>query len=252
MTKVLVIDIETTPHLVYTWGLFQQNISINQIVEPTRLLCWSGMWHGEQSKPWVVGGPLVAHRDMVVAAWEALDQAQVVIHYNGKSFDVPHLNREFLEAGLPPPSPYQQIDLYRTIKARFRFASNKLDWVSQTLKLGKKHHTNFGLWVGCMDGDQKAWRKMKMYCRHDVALTGELYDGILPWINNHPNVAILEGKDRACVQCGKEGTLVGAGHRFTQSGRYQRYQCSPTKGGCGKYQTEVRREATTELRGESL
>jgi hypothetical protein len=189
---------------------------------------------------------------MVYAAWEALDMADVVVHYNGKSFDVPHLNREFLEAGLPPPSPYQQVDLYRTIKARFRFASNKLDWVSQRLKLGEKNHTSFPLWTGCMNGDPKAWRKMKSYCRHDVKLTGELYDAILPWVNNHPNVALIDGKPAGCTTCGREDAFVGAGHRFTASGRYQRYQCSPAKGGCGKYNTEVRRVNTTDLRGESL
>jgi hypothetical protein len=30
--RIVTIDIETFPNIVYTWGLFEQNISINQIV----------------------------------------------------------------------------------------------------------------------------------------------------------------------------------------------------------------------------
>ena len=45
--RLLFFDLETSPNLVYTWGLFNQNIGINQIVEPTRVLCFGAQWLGE-------------------------------------------------------------------------------------------------------------------------------------------------------------------------------------------------------------
>ncbi|NIV35232.1 MAG: hypothetical protein GWN58_38990, partial [Anaerolineae bacterium] len=49
---------------------------------------------------------------MLEGAWELLDEADAVVHYNGKKFDIPTLNREFVKYGFTPPSPYKQIDLY--------------------------------------------------------------------------------------------------------------------------------------------
>ena len=46
--KILVFDIETKPNLVYAWGLWDQNISIGQIVEPSAPICFSAKFVGEK------------------------------------------------------------------------------------------------------------------------------------------------------------------------------------------------------------
>src|SRR5690606_41747736 len=79
---------------------------------------------------------------MVKEAHRLLSAADAVIHFNGQRFDIPHLNREFVEAGLTPPSPYSQIDLLKVVKKNFRFPSNKLDYV--TKKLGLDHKVQNG------------------------------------------------------------------------------------------------------------
>ena len=45
--KKLILDIETAPHRVYAWGLWDQNIYIDQIEEPGYTLCWAAKWHGK-------------------------------------------------------------------------------------------------------------------------------------------------------------------------------------------------------------
>jgi hypothetical protein len=42
--KTLFLDIETTPMQVYAWGLFDQNISIDQIIKSTEMLCFGARW----------------------------------------------------------------------------------------------------------------------------------------------------------------------------------------------------------------
>lgn len=42
--KILVLDIETSPHLAYVWGLFKENIPIDRLIEEGRILCWSAKW----------------------------------------------------------------------------------------------------------------------------------------------------------------------------------------------------------------
>ena len=49
--KVLTIDIETSPHLAYTFSTRQAYITPIQVVEPTRMLSFAAKWEG---KPQVI------------------------------------------------------------------------------------------------------------------------------------------------------------------------------------------------------
>jgi len=60
-----------------------------------------------------------------------MDEADVVCGWNSTTFDHKHIKREFLEAGMLPPSPTKDLDLMRVVKSQFRFPSNKLDYVAQ-------------------------------------------------------------------------------------------------------------------------
>jgi predicted RNA-binding Zn-ribbon protein involved in translation (DUF1610 family) len=171
---------------------------------------------------------------MIHLAWDLLNEADIVVTYNGKKFDVPTLNKEFLESGLGPPSPYKQVDLYRVARREFRFASNKMDHLAKQLGIRTKvRHGGFRLWVQCMEGDPKAWTKMERYNKRDVLILDKLYDRMLPWIKGHPNVTIYKDEGdtvHSCPTCGsrkvhKRGTYVA------RSLRYRRYHCTS----CGKW-----------------
>ncbi len=42
--KILILDLETSPHKGFHFGLFQQNISISQLIESSTVLCWAAKW----------------------------------------------------------------------------------------------------------------------------------------------------------------------------------------------------------------
>lgn len=111
-----------------------------------------------------------------------MDEAELLVGWNSAAFDHKHINREFLENGIVPPSPTKDLDLMSVTKANFLFPSNKLDYVAQKLGVGAKvKHSGFSLWIKCMDGDEKAWAEMKKYQIQDVNLLVDLYDKLLPW-----------------------------------------------------------------------
>lgn len=244
--KILAIDIETSPHIVYRWGALSRpdSTSIDKVVDTTSVICFAAKWVGgdvgtyplgrRPAKDGTVfyGGRKDAQDDMIHAAHVLLDQADVLLHFNGKRFDVPQLNREFLEAGLSPPAPYQQIDLYAVARSKFQFASNRLQHLVTELGLeGKVAHEGFRLWERCMANDELAWRTMERYNRRDVTLLEELYDLLLPWIGQHPNVALHYGATGlACPRCGCEDSQR-RGYRYTATAKYARFRCS----GCGGY-----------------
>lgn len=222
--KKLLIDLETSPLTVYTWGLFNQNLSIDKIIDSSKLLCWSAKW---EDSPDVFFDSLheSPQKKMVSGLYDLMHEADAVIQYNGNRFDIPVANKEFVLAGFPRPAPYKSIDLYRTVKRAFRFPSNKLDYVSQALGLGaKKKNPGFQMWIDCMNGDPAAWAVMKEYNIQDVLLLEKLYKRLLPWISNHPNVGVYDGT-LGCPHCGSTH-LNKRGFYHSSTMTYQRYQCT--------------------------
>mgnify|MGYP000278842745 CR=1 FL=1 len=243
--KLLTLDIETSPNVAHIWGLFNQNVGLNQLMESTEVIGFAAKWYGQKKVEWY-SNHHDGHDVMVGEAYRLLDEADVIVHYNGTSFDIKHLNREFATSGMTPPAPYAQVDLLRVVKARFRFSSNKLQHVSQSFGLaGKRGHEGHTLWVKCMAGDSKAWDDMRKYCIQDVRLTEQLYDCLLPWIPNHPNVNLIDGTDGpSCPNCGGSG-FQRRGFQVALSGRYQRLQCQ----GCGAWSRETTRESSVKVVG---
>ena len=179
--KTLYLDIETTPIKAYVWGLWDQNVSIDQIIEPTTMLCFGARWGGTKK----VIFKSVHHdgyKTMLEELHALMEEADVLVGWNSAAFDHKHINREFLENGMAPPSPVKDLDLMSIVKANFQFPSNKLDYVAQKLGVGAKvKHSGFKLWINCMAGDPKAWAEMKKYQIQDVNLLIDLYDILLPW-----------------------------------------------------------------------
>ena len=227
--KTLLIDIETAPNLGHVWGLFKQNVSINQIMDSGYVMCFSAKWLGSD-EVYFYSVPRNGTKRMLQKAHELLEEADAVIHYNGSRFDIPTLNKEFILQGFHPPSTYQQIDLLKTARQRFRFPSNKLDYIAKALGLGGKHkHAGHELWVQCMAGNPDAWIEMEKYNIQDVLLLEKVYHKLLPWIVNHPSHAVHNGVD-SCSNCGST-SLQRRGFAYTNSMKYQRYQCNS----CGSW-----------------
>lgn len=229
--RVLILDIETSPNVVHTWGLFNQNVGLSQVKEWGQVISFAAGWDDEDKIDFY-SDYHDGHEAMVNAVWRLVNEADIIVHYNGTSFDMKHLNREFLLAELPPPSPHKDIDLMRVVKQRFKFASNKLDNISQQLGVGAKvSHTGFDLWNDCLNGsDEKkeaAWKLMKKYNKGDVKITKEVYFKIKPWIHNHPAITPSD-EELLCNKCGSSD-LVRDGSYTTHTLVYPRYRC----GGCG-------------------
>lgn len=229
--KILILDIETSPNLAYVWGLFKQNISINQIKESTYVMCWAAKWYGERK----MHSRTRMDKDLFTHIHGLLSEADAVVHYNGTSFDIPHLNTSFIEAGLNPPAPYNQIDLYRVVKNQFRFTSNKMAYVAPALELGNKQdNMRFEDWVGCMEGKKISWDKMVKYNKSDVQLTEDMYNKLLPYIKQHPNYGLYKSEKAICPGCGGDH-YQSRGFTVLKSGKYPRYQCQD----CGTWFRQV-------------
>lgn len=245
--KVLLCDIETSPHKVYVWGLFKQTVALNQIDEAGSTLCWAAKWLGE---PGIMYSSVRdGKKEMLRSIYNLLEEADVVVHYNGTYFDIPTLYQEFLGQGWTPPSPFIQIDLLQTVRKRFRLPSNKLSYISEYLNIGGKvNHKGMELWRGCMEDNPDDWQIMEQYNKQDVVLLEKLYEVIRPWITNHPNYALFSEDDLfLCPNCGSTH-LQKRGFHYTKTMKYQRVKCMD----CGTWSRSRSTVLTKEKRKKVL
>jgi hypothetical protein len=227
--RILLLDIENSPHLGYVWGLWEQNIALNQLVSTSQMLCYAAKWLGEEA----IFFDSLQHsskKKMVKGIHKLLDEADAVVHYNGSRHDMPHLNREFMEVGLAPPSPYKQIDLLITAKRQFKFPSNKLEYVAKALGVGEKmKNSGFDLWVGCLRNEPQAWAEMQAYNIQDVVILEQVYYKLQPWIKGHANHSLHSSNSLVCPRCGGIHHQK-RGFTYTLASRFQRYQCTTCGG----------------------
>lgn len=230
--RVLVFDIETAPVLAYVWKIWDENIGLNQIKQDWSVIAWAAKWLDEDKVMYQDqrrAKDISDDSNLLKGIWDLLNEADIVVTQNGKRFDSKKLNARFVINGFKPPSPYKHIDTREIAKKRFGFTSNKLEYMSDKLctKYKKLKHEEFGgfeLWKACLEGNQRAWKEMEKYNKHDVLSLEELYTKLSPW-DNTVNFNIYHSSEDVVCNCGSTH-FERRGYRLTTAGRYQRYQCS--------------------------
>ena len=221
--KILFLDIETKASVISAWQIRDVNASLNQIISRGKMICWSAKWKDDDNVIFDADWQS-SHKKMVKHIWKLLDECDVCVSYNGMSFDHKHINREFLLLGMPPPSPYKQLDLLRVIKRNFRFISNKLDNVAQELGIGEKiKHSGMDLWNAVEKKDPDARNIMQEYNEQDTLLLELLYNKLESWlggfINHNEYTDVI-----VCPSCGSSH-IHKRGFKHTNTQTYQQYRC---------------------------
>ena len=88
--KILIWDLETAPMLGYIWKLWDNDVALNQLHTDWYILSWSAKWHGDDKVMYMDqrNAPNIEDdRKLLKGIWKLLDQADVVVTQNGKSFD---------------------------------------------------------------------------------------------------------------------------------------------------------------------
>lgn len=232
--KVLLFDIETAPILAYVWGLFDQNVGLNQIQADWHVLSWCAKWLGEEEifyEDQRKAKDLEDDSAILKKLWKLLDEADIVIGHNSKKFDTKKINARFIYHKMQPPSSFREIDTLSIARRRFAFTSNKLAHLAKFLecksqKLTHQKYAGFELWSECLKKNKDAFKEMELYNKADVVTLEDVYIKLRPW-DNSVNFSIFE-KDNIC-SCGSKSFFKN-GYRFTNGGKFQRFKCRE----CGK------------------
>jgi transcription initiation factor TFIIIB Brf1 subunit/transcription initiation factor TFIIB len=117
------------------------------------------------------------------------------------------------------------IDTLKAARRAFKFDSNKLDNIGRYLDEGRKiPNTGADLWRGCVeDGDPKAWRTMRRYCKQDTELLARVYERIKPWMPHHPKMTLYNDGD-GCPTC-QSTNIQRRGVQVKLNSKKARYHC---------------------------
>ena len=229
--NILIFDIETAPLRAYVWSRWKQNIYLSQTISEWFIISWAAKWldSSEVYSQCLTSTEIKAENDrrIVEHLWFLIDQADIIIAHNGKHFDTPKMNARFLLCGLPPTSPYIQIDTKEVAAKQFGFSSNKLDALAGYFGIEHKDDTDFELWAECMKGNATSLKYMEKYNRKDVVILEKVYLILRPWIKNHANVGLYMEDDRmVCPACGSVNLEEDNSFYYTSVNKYEVMRCS--------------------------
>jgi hypothetical protein len=197
--KILVIDMERLCGLARVWDQKTNFVPATNFVRLPSTLCFAAKWYGAKTVEFHAAWD--DYDAMVRRSWELYNEANVVVTYNGRRFDNAHFRGDWLKAGLAPPSPWKDVDLYQSNK--FGFTSRSLNHLCEILGLDvKSGRYSFDDAEACMDGDAKAQATMRRYNVGDVKITEQAYDRLRGHLPSHPHIGEIAGDELRCNQCG--------------------------------------------------
>lgn len=230
--KLLFYDLEVCRDIVEGYGN-KWDFKPVKWVRHQELMCYSYKWRGDKAPTFVYRHQFKTMRAFVQSLRDLLHAADIAVAHNGKKFDDKMSMRFILKNNIDPPSPFFQVDTLQVARSKFKFPGNSLNDLAEYLELGQKESITYkDLEDDFMSGNPKKTtiKLMKMYNNKDVELLEKLYDKLLPYIPNHPNMARLSNTFDACPQCGAEGHNIGREKfRPTKLGLYMQYRCKVCK-----------------------
>lgn len=235
--KVLIFDIETAPIIGHVWGLWENNVALNQVVSDWHVLSWSAKWLDDPPSKIMYqdqrnAPDITDDKKLLEGIWDLLNEADIVITQNGKSFDQKKLYARFIIQKVRnrrPPSSFKHIDTKIIASQHFGFTSTKLEYMTEKLckkykKLKHKKFPGHEMWVECLAGNRAAWREMEKYNKHDVLALEELYHILSPW-DKGVNFSLYNDNEEHTCKCGST-SFQKNGFAYTSVGKFQRYVCN--------------------------
>lgn len=210
MTKIkrLFFDIEVSPNVIFSWNVGRKiNVGYENILKERAIICICWKWEGSSvihSLKWDNGKDKKLIQDFV----NVLLEADEVVGHNGDNFDLKWVRTRCLLHNVKSLPEFKSIDTLKIARKRFRFNSNRLDYIAKFLGLGAKISTGFDLWKNiCLNNSKKAMNEMVRYCKADVILLEKVYNKLSGFDRPATNVAVMVGNDRwDCPHCGNMNT----------------------------------------------
>jgi predicted RecB family nuclease len=233
--RVLLYDIETTAYQGYFFSLYNdRGIPHTFISKEKSIISIAYKWWGE-SETYVIStadfpknlkADPFDDKKVLEAFAPILEQANYLVGHYSDKFDNKFIQARAIMNNLPPLKIPTQIDTHKLAKKHFLFASNKLDYIAGALGLPLKFQMGANDWVGCMNGNKEAIKKMADYNKQDVIVLENVLNRLLPHVESKINLHLFKTEDcLSCPSCGSE-RIYNRGYRYQAKGIYREHSCA--------------------------
>lgn len=234
--KRLFFDIETSPNIGLFWTAgYKQTISYDNIIKERAIICIAYKWAGEKNIHYLTWDNNQNDKKMLQEFIKIANEADELIAHNGDRFDLPWIRTRCLYHRLPMFPNYTTLDTLKSARSKFRFNSNRLDYIAKFLGVGQKINTSFNLWKEIvLEKNKKSLGEMVKYCKGDVETLEKIYNEISPYITAKTHHGVINNGDKcSCPECGSSD-MVYSKKRYTALGTPRiQLKCED----CGKYHT---------------
>jgi len=226
--KRLYFDIETSPNIGMFWSAgYKQRIDYSNIIKERAIICICYKWEDEKEVYSLTWDSKQNDKKMLEDFIKVANQADELVGHNGDKFDLTWIRTRCLYHGIQMFPKYTTIDTLKVARSKFRFNSNRLDYIAKFLGIGSKIKTEFNLWKDIVfNKDKKALDYMVKYCKMDVSLLEQVHKKLSTHIDKKTHYGVIFGQDRgSCPECGSDDLTISK-RRTTASGLKKiQYKC---------------------------
>ena len=234
--KRLFFDIETSPNIGMFWSSgYKLNIPHESIIQERAIICICYKWAGEKEIHSLTWDKNQNDKKLLEQFIKIANEADEIVGHNGDKFDLPWVRTRCLYHNISMFPNYVTIDTLKQARSKFKFNSNKLDYIATFLGIGHKLSTGFSLWKNIvLNKDEKALQSMVKYCKKDVELLEKVYNRLSTYLPAKTHHGILIGNEKhSCPECGSYDMKFSK-KRISALGTAKiQLQCKK----CGKYST---------------
>lgn len=230
----LFFDIETSPNIGFFWQSgYKLQVPYTNIIKERAIICICYKWEYEEQVHFLHWDKKQCDKKMLEKFIKIVNKADELVGHNGDKYDLAWIRTRALYHGLPMFPNYTTIDTLKQARGKFKFNSNRLDYIANFLGLGSKLETGFNLWKDIvLDKSQEALDKMIEYCQNDVVILQKVYEHLSGYVPHKVHYGVVLYDDRnSCPNCGSKNIIINK-HKVTAKGYKQvQYHCKE----CGKY-----------------
>jgi predicted PolB exonuclease-like 3'-5' exonuclease len=203
----LYFDLECSANVGLFWTSgFKLNIGTENIIKERAIICICYKWEDDKDVYYLQWDSKQDDKKLLQDFIKVANEADELVGHNGDKFDLSWIRTRCLFHRIEMFPTYNTIDTLKIARSKFRFNSNRLDYIGKYLGLGQKNHTNFDLWKDIMlKNCKKAMNTMIDYCIQDVVLLEAVHKELNNHIPAKTHYGVIFGGDRgSCPECGSD------------------------------------------------
>lgn len=236
--KRLFFDIEVSANIGLFWQSgFKINIGPESIIKERAIICICYKWEDSKEVESLEWDSKQCDKKMLQKFIKIANTADEIVGHNGDKFDLAWIRTRCLFHRIDMFPTYTTIDTLKISRSKFKFNSNKLDYIAKFLGVGEKIKTDYGMWKDIMLNKCKvSMAKMVKYCKMDVVVLEKVYKELSVHILPKTHYGVIFGADRgSCPECGSDELIRKCLRTLASGTKKIQYQCKT----CHKHHTKT-------------